>query len=95
MPLFFLYELPIAGSIDIVALTGVTAYLTYIWSQVDQVAAWCLAPYIGWLCFASYLSIGIGQLNNWNFRNKHVNKPPTTKGAETKYVNEKPEGKAL
>jgi len=67
MPLFFGLGRPIEASVDIVALTGVTGYLAYIWGQVDPVCGWLLAPYLGWLGFATYLSIGCGHLNNWNF----------------------------
>ena len=58
MPLFFGLRRPIEATVDIVVLTGVTGYLTYIWSQVDSVAAWCMVPYLGWLSFATYLSVG-------------------------------------
>ena len=57
MPLFFRLKRPIEATVDIVALTGTVGYLTYIWSQVDTVAAWCIAPYLGWLSFATYLSV--------------------------------------
>ena len=57
MPLFFGLKRPIEATVDIVALTGVTGYLTYIWSQVDPVAAWGIVPYVGWLSFATYLSV--------------------------------------
>jgi tryptophan-rich sensory protein len=57
MPLFFGLKRPIEATADIIALTGVTGYLTYIWGQVDEVSAWALAPYVGWLCFASYLTV--------------------------------------
>ncbi len=40
MPLFFGLKRPIEATADIVALTGTVGYLTYIWSQVDTVAAW-------------------------------------------------------
>ena len=49
MPLFFWAKRPIEATVDIVALTGVTGYLTYIWGQVDPVAGWALAPYLAWL----------------------------------------------
>ena len=49
MPLFFVAKRPIEATVDIVALTGITGYLTYIWGQVDPVAGWALAPYLGWL----------------------------------------------
>jgi benzodiazapine receptor len=57
MPLFFGFKRPIEASIDIVALVGTTGYLTYVWSKVDQVAAWTMVPYLGWLCFATYLCV--------------------------------------
>ena len=57
MPLFFKYKRPIEATVDIVALTGVTGYLIYVWSQVDAVAGYFLAPYLGWLGFATYLCV--------------------------------------
>ncbi|KAF7874653.1 uncharacterized protein EAF02_008630 [Botrytis sinoallii] len=89
MPLFFSLKRPILATIDIVALTGTVSYLTYIWGQVDSVAAWALAPYVGWLGFATYLSAGVGYLNDWNISDKEVEKSPKGKG--TKYVDEKEE----
>jgi translocator protein len=62
MPLFFGLKRPVEATVDIVALTGVTGYLIYLWGQVDEVAAWCLAPYLGWLGFATYLSVSISSL---------------------------------
>ena len=87
MPLFFSLKRPIAATVDIVALTGVTGYLAYIWGQVDEVAAWSLAPYLGWLSFATYLSAGCGYLNNWDFASKE--RPIADKSDNTKYVDEK------
>jgi translocator protein len=57
MPLFFGLERPIEAAVDVVALLGTTGYLTYIWSQFDEVAAWVMVPYLGWLSFATYLSV--------------------------------------
>ena len=57
MPLFFRYHKPIAATVDVVALSGVTAYMAWMWSQVDEVAGWAIAPYLGWLGFATYLSV--------------------------------------
>lgn len=57
MPLFFGLKRPIEATANITLLTAVTGYLTYVWSQVDTGAAWCLAPYLGWLGFATYLSV--------------------------------------
>lgn len=89
MPLFFWAKRPIEATVDIVALTGVTGYLTYVWGQVDAKAGWALAPYLGWLGFATYLSAGVGYLNGWDTKGKEVDFPPSHKGHETKYVDEK------
>ncbi len=90
MPLFFVLKRPIEATVHSVALTGTVGYLTYIWSQVDPVAAWSIAPYLGWLSFATYLSAGTGYLNNWDFSDKETSEP-TDRGSGTgaKYVNEK------
>ncbi|KAH8674545.1 putative translocator protein like protein [Tricladium varicosporioides] len=72
MPLFFWAKRPIEATVDIVALTGVVGYLTYTWGQVDALAGWALAPYLGWLGFATYLTIGVGYLNDWNIADKEV-----------------------
>ena len=88
MPLFFRFKRPIEATVDIVALTGITGYLTYVWGQVDEMAGWALVPYLAWLGFATYLSAGAGYLNNWSFQDKE--KPKSTKGGETKFVDEKP-----
>ena len=93
MPLFFVKGWPIPASADIVALTGTVGYLTYIWSMVDETAAYCMAPYLGWLSFASYLCIGTGYLNGWNFLDKE--KRMETKHEDTKYVDEEPKGGSL
>ena len=90
MPLFFGLKRPIEATADIVALTGVTGYLAYIWSKVDPVAAWGIAPYLGWLGFATYLSAGTGYLNGWDFSDKETDAPTDRgSGTNTKYVNEK------
>jgi len=89
MPLFFRLKQPIAATVDIALLTGTVGYLTYIWGQVDSVAGWALAPYLGWLGFASYLTVGVGYLNDWDLRGKEVERSPEGKG--TKYVDEKEE----
>ena len=66
MPLFFVLERPIEATVDITLLTGVTSYLTYVWSQVDTASAWALVPYLGWLGFATYLCV------NFNLLSEHT-----------------------
>ena len=93
MPMFFIKGWPVAASVDIVALTGTVGYLTYIWGNVDDTASYCLMPYLGWLGFATYLCIGAGYLNGWNFQDKM--KRVETKPEKTKYVDEEPEGGSM
>jgi len=88
MPLFFVAKRPIEATVDVVALLGTTSYLAYIWGQVDKVSAWCLAPYIAWLGFATYMSAGVGYLNDWDIADKETSLPPTTKTTHTKFVDE-------
>ncbi|KAI9743537.1 MAG: hypothetical protein M1818_002851 [Claussenomyces sp. TS43310] len=88
MPLFFVAKRPIEATADIVTLTGVVGYLAYVWGKVDAVAGWALAPYLGWLTFATYLSAGTGYLNNWNFADKEIDSPPSSKSKDTLYVDE-------
>ncbi|KAI9888641.1 MAG: hypothetical protein M1814_006581 [Vezdaea aestivalis] len=59
MPLFFGLKRPVEATVDILALTGTVGYLAYVWGQVDEVSAWLLAPYLGWLGFASYLTASL------------------------------------
>ena len=89
MPLFFVAKRPVEATIDCAALFGVVGYLTSVWGAVDPVAGWCLAPYLGWLGYATYLSGGVGYLNDWNIADKEVAVPPNTK--DTLYVDEKEE----
>ncbi|KAL9613863.1 MAG: hypothetical protein Q9167_001600 [Letrouitia subvulpina] len=91
MPLFFKFKRPIEATVDIVCLTGVTGYLAYVWSQIDQVAAWGIAPYVGWLGFATYLSAGAGYLNNWSFADKEKETKPPNRGSglDKDFVNTK------
>jgi translocator protein len=93
MPLSFVKGWPIPATVDIVALTATVSYLTYLWGKVDDTASYCLMPYLGWLGFATYLCVGAGHLNGWNFKDKI--KRMETKPEETKYVDEEPESGSM
>ena len=56
-PIFFGLLKPVPATADIIALLGTTSYLTYVWSSVDDVATYLMFPYLGWLGFATYLSV--------------------------------------
>ncbi|KAI1399089.1 TspO/MBR-related protein [Hypoxylon fuscum] len=66
MPLFFGLRKPALALADIVSLVGLNGYLTYLYFSVDKVAGFCQLPYMAWLGFATYLTAGVGHLNNWD-----------------------------
>jgi benzodiazapine receptor len=65
MPLFFRFGRPIEATADVVALTGVTGWLIYVWGQVDETAGYALVPYLGWLTFASEEVVGNVGFSGW------------------------------
>jgi benzodiazapine receptor len=67
-PIFFTARRPVAATLDITALLGLNVYLTYLWSSIDSVAAYCQIPYLGWLSYATYLCVGVSHLNGWDLR---------------------------
>lgn len=71
-PLFFVAKRPVEATVDILTLTAANAYLTYLYSQIDTVSAWCQAPYLGWLSFATYLCVSISHLNDWDLKGKEI-----------------------
>jgi translocator protein len=66
MPLFFGMRRPVAALADIVSLVGVNGYLTYLFFDIDEIAGWCMVPYLAWLGFATYLNAGVGYVNDWD-----------------------------
>ncbi|KAI5796628.1 translocator protein [Geopyxis carbonaria] len=66
MPLFFGLKRPVSALVDIVALVGCVGALAWQWKEVDMVSALCLLPYLSWLCFATYITAGVGYLNKWD-----------------------------
>ncbi|PSC76292.1 translocator -like [Micractinium conductrix] len=62
-PLFFKTHNLKAATIDITALVGVLGATIYEFSKVDTLAAQLLIPYLGWVSFATALTINIWQNN--------------------------------
>lgn len=62
-PLYFGLGRPAAATVDILALGGTIAYLIKTWGQVDPVCGWLLAPYLGWVSFATYLCVSISSID--------------------------------
>ncbi|KAF7181440.1 hypothetical protein CNMCM7691_000658 [Aspergillus felis] len=70
MPLFFGVRKPGWALADIVALGATVGKLMATWWDIDRTAFWMMLPYAGWLCFATYLNVGVGWLNNWDFESR-------------------------
>lgn len=66
MPLFFGLRKPALALADIVALTASVGSLAALWAKWDPVAAYLMVPYLAWLGFATYITAGVGVLNNWD-----------------------------
>lgn len=66
MPLFFGLRRPKLALANIISLVGLNGYLTYVYFGIDDVAGWCMVPYVAWLGFATYLTAGVGHLNHWD-----------------------------
>lgn len=66
MPLFFGLRRPALALADIVTLTVNVGSLAALWSKWDPTAAWLMVPYLAWLSFATYITAGVGVLNNWD-----------------------------
>jgi benzodiazapine receptor len=80
MPLFFAARRPVAATLDLVALLGANVALARTWARVDAAAAWCVAPYLAWLAFATYLSAGVGVRNGWDISQREVERLEREKG---------------
>ncbi|RPB17492.1 TspO/MBR-related protein [Morchella conica CCBAS932] len=66
MPLFFGLRKPALALADIVALTANVGTLAALWSQWDKTSAYLMVPYLAWLSFATYITAGVGVMNNWD-----------------------------
>ncbi|KAI0890428.1 TspO/MBR-related protein [Annulohypoxylon maeteangense] len=74
MPLFFGMRRVDLAAADIVLLAGLNGYLTYLYFSVDNLAGWCQVPHLAWLAFATYLTGGVGYLNNWDISKAKLGK---------------------
>ncbi|EFX01813.1 benzodiazepine receptor family protein [Grosmannia clavigera kw1407] len=82
MPLFFVLRQPVAAAADAVTLLGINVFLAVRWlrstNPSTRTVGYLWLPYVGWLAFATYLSVGVGHLNGWSFRpaKKSSTSPP-------------------
>lgn len=60
---FFGFHAIIIALIDITALAACVILLILGACEIDKRAAYLLAPYLVWVCFALYLNVGIWYLN--------------------------------
>lgn len=60
---FFGLHLPWLGVAVIIALIISIIMTMREFYRINKLAAWLFAPYLAWVCFASYLTVGIALLN--------------------------------
>jgi tryptophan-rich sensory protein len=61
---FFGLHLPWLGVAVIIALIISIIMTMREFYRINRLPAWLFAPYLAWVCFASYLTVGIAQLNS-------------------------------
>ena len=61
--MFFGVHNLLLGAINIVPQLLVIVATVVAFHRLDRIAAWCLAPLVAWVAFASVLNIAIWQLN--------------------------------
>ncbi|MBU1117399.1 tryptophan-rich sensory protein [Patescibacteria group bacterium] len=61
--LFFKWHLLLLASVEIVVLWGVILANILSFRKIDRLASGLLIPYLLWVSFASYLTIGVWWLN--------------------------------
>lgn len=62
-PVFFGMRAVFPALIIIVAMLVAIAVTIYWFAKVRRAAAWMLAPYLAWVCYATTLNWGINALN--------------------------------
>jgi tryptophan-rich sensory protein len=60
---FFGLHSPWLGVVVIIALIASIIVTIRKFRNINKYSAWLLAPYLAWVCFATYLTIGIALLN--------------------------------
>lgn len=60
---FFGLHSPWLGVVVIIALIVSIILTIREFYKINKYSAWLLAPYLAWVCFATYLTIGIALLN--------------------------------
>jgi tryptophan-rich sensory protein len=60
---FFGFHSPLAGLVTIVALIIFVVLTIITFARQDRPAAWLLAPYLAWICYAAALNAAVFLLN--------------------------------
>lgn len=60
---FFGLHLPWLGAVIIVALIGAIVITILAFRRFVPTTTWLLLPYLAWVCFATYLNVGVALLN--------------------------------
>ena len=74
---FFTFHMLAVSFFWILAILGLAATLFFIFREIRPVAAYLMIPYMGWLCFAAYLSFFIWQNNALDFAPEGAMVPPS------------------
>lgn len=60
---FFGFHLPWLAAAIIIALIGAIIMTIITFRRLAPSATWLLVPYLAWVCFATYLNVGVAILN--------------------------------
>ncbi len=60
---FFGLHLPWVGLVVILLLIGAIVWTMRVFAGVSKLAMWLFVPYLAWVTFATYLTIGVAVLN--------------------------------
>jgi tryptophan-rich sensory protein len=60
---FFGLHLPWLAAVIVIALIASVVMTMIKFRQFVPVASWLLVPYVAWICFATYLNVGVAILN--------------------------------
>ena len=60
---FFGAHSPLLGLMTILPMLALIVTTIILLRPIDRIAAWCLAPYVAWVSFATYLNAGFWWFN--------------------------------
>lgn len=72
------------GSVSIYLFIPFPVMINYLIEGDLKLMAYVNFRYLGWLGFASYLTVGVGILNDWDITSKEVPTAPSTKDTKVR-----------